>query len=51
MTGALLARTAAAAALAIQSKTGGTTYTAAAYQLGDVLVFGSESQGLPPSLL
>ena len=33
------------------SKTGGTAYTSAAYQPEDVLVFGSESQGLPASLL
>ena len=33
------------------SKTAATPYTAVRYQPGDVLVFGSETQGLPPSLL
>ena len=33
------------------TKTGGTAYTAVRFERGDVLVFGSESQGLPPSLL
>ena len=33
------------------SKTADTPYTDARFQPGDVLVFGSESQGLPPSLL
>ncbi len=33
------------------SKTGRTSYLDVRYQMGDVLVFGSESQGLPPSLL
>jgi tRNA (cytidine/uridine-2'-O-)-methyltransferase len=33
------------------SKTAERAYTDAAYRRGDVLVFGSETQGLPPSLL
>jgi tRNA (cytidine/uridine-2'-O-)-methyltransferase len=33
------------------SKTGATSYLDAAYTPGDVLVFGNESQGLPPSLV
>jgi tRNA (cytidine/uridine-2'-O-)-methyltransferase len=33
------------------TKTAATPYTSAGFQRGDVLVFGSESQGLPPSLL
>ncbi len=33
------------------TKTAGRLYTTAAFQVGDVLVFGSETQGLPPSLL
>jgi len=33
------------------TKTAGMSYTAARFQRGDVLVFGSESQGLPPPLL
>jgi tRNA (cytidine/uridine-2'-O-)-methyltransferase len=33
------------------TKTATRTYTDAAFQPGDVLVFGSESNGLPPSLL
>ena len=33
------------------SKSATRSYTEVAYQTGDVLVFGSESQGLPPSLL
>ncbi len=33
------------------TKTAETTYTSVRYQRGDVLVFGSESRGLPPSLL
>src|ERR1700676_3003355 len=33
------------------SKTGSRTYTSVAFEPGDVLVFGSESQGLAPSLL
>lgn len=33
------------------TKTATTPYTTPRYQNGDVLVFGSESQGLPPSLL
>jgi tRNA (cytidine/uridine-2'-O-)-methyltransferase len=33
------------------SKTAQTVYTAAAFHRGDVLVFGSESRGLPPSVL
>ena len=33
------------------SKTAPTVYTAVAYQPGDVLVFGSESAGLPRSML
>jgi tRNA (cytidine/uridine-2'-O-)-methyltransferase len=33
------------------SKTAARLYTDVAYQPGDVLVFGSESRGLPPSLL
>src|SRR5690242_9992006 len=33
------------------TKTATKPYTKVAYQPGDVLVFGSESQGLPPSLL
>ncbi|HEX3999994.1 MAG TPA: tRNA (cytidine(34)-2'-O)-methyltransferase [Pirellulales bacterium] len=33
------------------TKTATTFYTAPHYEQGDILVFGSESQGLPPSLL
>ena len=33
------------------TKTAAGLYTAARFQRGDVLVFGSETQGLPPSLL
>jgi tRNA (cytidine/uridine-2'-O-)-methyltransferase len=33
------------------TKTAHAVYTSARYEPGDVLVFGSESQGLPPSLL
>lgn len=33
------------------SKTAGTPYTAVSFQRGDVLVFGSESAGLPQSML
>ena len=33
------------------SKTAARSYADVTYQRGDVLVFGSESQGLPPSLL
>lgn len=33
------------------SKTASNTYTQVEYALGDVLVFGRESQGLPPELL
>jgi tRNA (cytidine/uridine-2'-O-)-methyltransferase len=33
------------------SKTGGTLYSEVGFAPGDVLVFGSETQGLPPSLL
>lgn len=33
------------------TKTAERLYTTAAFRTGDVLVFGSESQGLPPSLL
>jgi tRNA (cytidine/uridine-2'-O-)-methyltransferase len=33
------------------TKTATRPYTDVAYQSGDVLIFGSESQGLPPSLL
>ena len=33
------------------TKTADREHTAAAFERGDVLVFGSESQGLPPSLL
>jgi tRNA (cytidine/uridine-2'-O-)-methyltransferase len=33
------------------SKTGGTEYTQVHYERGDVLVFGSESAGLPRALL
>ncbi len=33
------------------TKTASRTYTEARFTAGDVLVFGSESQGLPPSLL
>lgn len=33
------------------SKSAATVYTEVAYRLGDALVFGSESRGLPPSLL
>src|SRR6478752_3992780 len=33
------------------TKTATQPYTDVAYQKGDVLIFGSESQGLPPSLL
>ncbi len=33
------------------SKSAGRRYTEAAFALGDVLVFGSETQGLPPSLV
>ena len=33
------------------TKTAPTPYTAVAYEPGDVLVFGSESRGLPPTLL
>ena len=33
------------------TKTATQPYTDVAYQQGDVLIFGSESQGLPPSLL
>jgi tRNA (cytidine/uridine-2'-O-)-methyltransferase len=33
------------------TKTADRLYTEAAYQPGDMLVFGSESQGLPPALL
>jgi tRNA (cytidine/uridine-2'-O-)-methyltransferase len=33
------------------SKTGGRLYSDARFAAGDVLVFGSETQGLPPSLL
>ena len=33
------------------TKTAAACYTTANYQVGDVLVFGSESQGLPASLL
>ncbi|MBN2578138.1 MAG: tRNA (cytidine(34)-2'-O)-methyltransferase [Pirellulales bacterium] len=33
------------------TKTSARLYTEAAYQPGDVLVFGSESRGLPPALL
>jgi tRNA (cytidine/uridine-2'-O-)-methyltransferase len=33
------------------SKTGRQAYTAAGFQPGDKLVFGSESRGLPPSIL
>ena len=33
------------------TKTAERSYTSVAYQHGDVLVFGNESQGLPPSLL
>ncbi len=33
------------------TKTASTLYTEVTYRPGDVLVFGSESQGLPPSLL
>jgi tRNA (cytidine/uridine-2'-O-)-methyltransferase len=33
------------------SKTAERLYTEAAYQPGDILVFGSETRGLPPSLL
>lgn len=33
------------------TKTGTRSYAAAEYARGDVLVFGSESQGLPPALL
>jgi tRNA (cytidine/uridine-2'-O-)-methyltransferase len=33
------------------TKTAARPYTTAAFRRGDVLVFGSETQGLPPSLL
>ena len=33
------------------TKTATASYTGAAFERGDVFVFGSESQGLPPSLL
>jgi tRNA (cytidine/uridine-2'-O-)-methyltransferase len=33
------------------SKAAAQSYTTAAFQAGDVLVFGNESQGLPPSLM
>lgn len=33
------------------TKTAQRSYTSAAYQAGDVLVFGSESRGLPPEML
>jgi tRNA (cytidine/uridine-2'-O-)-methyltransferase len=33
------------------TKTATTSYASVSYAAGDVLVFGSESQGLPPSLL
>jgi tRNA (cytidine/uridine-2'-O-)-methyltransferase len=33
------------------STRGETSYTQAAYQAGDVLLFGKESEGLPPSVL
>jgi tRNA (cytidine/uridine-2'-O-)-methyltransferase len=33
------------------TKTAGASYAGVQYRKGDVLVFGSESQGLPPSLL
>ena len=33
------------------TKTANAPYTSAAYQKGDILVFGSESSGLPPELL
>ncbi|MCL4202481.1 MAG: tRNA (cytidine(34)-2'-O)-methyltransferase [Pirellulaceae bacterium] len=35
----------------LMTKTGQRCYTAAEFSRGDVLVFGSESRGLPPSLL
>jgi tRNA (cytidine/uridine-2'-O-)-methyltransferase len=35
----------------LMTKTGQRSYTAADFARGDVLVFGSESRGLPPSLL
>jgi tRNA (cytidine/uridine-2'-O-)-methyltransferase len=38
-------------ALWLFSKTAETPYTDARFRRGDVLAFGSESQGLPPSLL
>ena len=35
----------------LMTKTGQRCYTSARFSAGDVLVFGSESRGLPPSLL
>lgn len=40
-----------AAQLWLFTKTAARTYTSVAYEPGDVLVFGCESNGLPPSLL
>jgi tRNA (cytidine/uridine-2'-O-)-methyltransferase len=35
----------------LMTKTANRSYTSANFSIGDVLVFGSESRGLPPSLL
>jgi len=47
----LLARLAPQAGIWFFSKTASRLYTRAEFRSGDVLVFGSESRGLPPALL
>jgi tRNA (cytidine/uridine-2'-O-)-methyltransferase len=48
---AKLAQPLAAGRIWLFTKTATRLYTDAAYQKGDILVFGSESSGLPPELL